>query len=102
MYAVSFFPSRYRYNRQPFGRSVPSEKDATSVPPLILITDSLRMFFATLSNILGAVILIAIVLPYFLIAVVTISAAYLWAAMFYRASARELKVGFTVTAQYTV
>ena len=55
-------------------------------------TDSLRMFFATLSNILGAVILIAIVLPWFLIAVSSISAAYIWAAMFYRASARELKV----------
>ena len=53
--------------------------------------DSLRMFFSTLSNILGAVILIAIVLPWFLIAVFSISALYLWAAMFYRASARELK-----------
>ena len=50
------------------------------------------MFFATLSNILGAVILIATVLPWFLIAVGSISIAYLWAAMFYRASARELKV----------
>ena len=49
------------------------------------------MFFATLSNILGAIILIAIVLPWFLIAVASVSIAYLWAAMFYRASARELK-----------
>ena len=53
------------------------------------------MFFATFSNIIGAVILIAVVLPYFLIAVTTISLIYLWAAMFYRASARELKVGFS-------
>lgn len=63
----------------------------TSYIVLTMIQDSLRMFFATLSNILGAVILIAIVLPWFLIAVFTISAVYLWAAMFYRASARELK-----------
>ena len=50
------------------------------------------MFFATLGNIIGAVILIAIVLPWFLIAVFSISADYVWAAYFYRASARELKV----------
>ncbi|KAJ3531396.1 hypothetical protein NM688_g7581 [Phlebia brevispora] len=56
-----------------------------------MLGDSLRMFFATLSNILGAILLIAIVLPWFLIAVCSISLAYLWAAMFYRASARELK-----------
>ena len=41
---------------------------------------------------MGAIILIAIVLPWFLIAVASISMAYLWAAIFYRASARELKV----------
>lgn len=56
------------------------------------LADALRMFFATFSNIIGAVILIAIILPYFLIAVTTISLIYFWAAMFYRASARELKV----------
>ncbi|KAL1937459.1 hypothetical protein VTO73DRAFT_13182 [Trametes versicolor] len=53
--------------------------------------DAMRMFVATLGNILGAVILIAIVLPWFLIAVGVVGVAYVWAAMFYRASARELK-----------
>ncbi|KAI0635675.1 P-loop containing nucleoside triphosphate hydrolase protein [Trametes polyzona] len=53
--------------------------------------DAMRMFVATLGNILGAIILIAIVLPWFLIAVAAVSIAYVWAAMFYRASARELK-----------
>ncbi|KAI0749569.1 ABC transporter [Daedaleopsis nitida] len=53
--------------------------------------DAMRMFVATLATILGAIILIAIVLPWFLIAVGVISIAYIWAAMFYRASARELK-----------
>ena len=57
-----------------------------------MLGDAMRMFVATLANILGAIILIAIVLPWFLIAVGVVSVAYIWAAMFYRASARELKV----------
>ena len=56
-----------------------------------MLGDSLRMFFATMASILGAIILIAIVLPWFLIAVASITMLYIWAAMFYRASARELK-----------
>ena len=50
------------------------------------------MFSATFSSILGAIILISIVLPWFLIAVFVISIAYFYAAVFYRASAREIKV----------
>lgn len=56
-----------------------------------LLGDSLRLFLATFSSILGAIILISIVLPWFLIAVVVIMTAYIYAAAFYRASARELK-----------
>lgn len=52
----------------------------------------MRMLVATFANIMGAIILIAIVLPWFLIAVFAVSIAYVWAAIFYRASARELKV----------
>lgn len=48
----------------------------------------------TFSNILGAAILIAIILPWFLIAFFVVSIAYVWAAIFYRASARELKVRY--------
>ena len=54
--------------------------------------ESIRMFANTFSGILGAVILIAIVLPWFLIAVAVVMLIYLYAAMYYRASARELKV----------
>ena len=54
--------------------------------------ESIRMFANTLSGILGAVILIAIVLPWFLIAVAVVMLIYLYAATYYRASARELKV----------
>ncbi|KAF7976598.1 hypothetical protein HWV62_6090 [Athelia sp. TMB] len=56
-----------------------------------LLGDSLRMFASTLSSIFGAIILITIVLPYFLVGVAVISCAYVYAAIFYRASARELK-----------
>lgn len=55
-------------------------------------TESMRMFASTFTNIIGAVILIAIVLPWFLIAVFVIMFVYILAANFYRASARELKV----------
>ncbi|KAF7312085.1 ABC transporter protein [Mycena indigotica] len=53
--------------------------------------DALRMFAATASNILGAIILIAIVETWFLIAVACILLLYYFAAAFYRASAREIK-----------
>lgn len=53
----------------------------------------MRMLVATLANIVGAIILIGVVIPWFLIAVAAILVCYIWAAFFYRASARELKVG---------
>ncbi|TRM64251.1 P-loop containing nucleoside triphosphate hydrolase protein [Schizophyllum amplum] len=53
--------------------------------------ESVRMFATTFSGILGAIILIAIVLPWFLIAVAAVMVVYLYAATYYRASARELK-----------
>jgi len=54
--------------------------------------DSFRMFLNTFSSIIGAVILIAILLPWFLIAVSIVFILYAMAAAFYRASARETKV----------
>ncbi|KAJ3876293.1 ABC transporter [Lentinula edodes] len=56
-----------------------------------LLGDALRMLAGTMSNILGAIILISIILPWFLIAVVVVLLVYCYAAYFYRASARELK-----------
>jgi hypothetical protein len=55
------------------------------------MSDALRMFMGTFSSILGAIILISIVLPWFLIGVFVILLGYIYAAAFYRASARELK-----------
>ncbi|KAL0575903.1 hypothetical protein V5O48_006076 [Marasmius crinis-equi] len=56
-----------------------------------LLGDSMRMLAATTSSIIGAIILISIVLPWFLIPVAVIMMVYLYAAHFYRASAREFK-----------
>jgi ABC-type multidrug transport system permease subunit len=56
------------------------------------LEDSFRLFLYTLSSIVGAVILISILLPWFLIAIAIISVLYAMAAAFYRASAREAKV----------
>ncbi|KAJ7039616.1 ABC transporter [Mycena alexandri] len=53
--------------------------------------EALRMFFATLANITGAIILIAVILPWFLIAVAGILTMYVYFAAFYRSSAREIK-----------
>jgi ABC-type multidrug transport system permease subunit len=54
----------------------------------------MRMFANTVSAILGAVVLISIILPWFLIGVACISVVYVYVAIFYRSSARELKVNF--------
>ncbi|CAE6465597.1 unnamed protein product [Rhizoctonia solani] len=55
------------------------------------LSEALRMLAATMSQILGAIILIAILIPWFLIPVISILVIYYWAALFYRSSARELK-----------
>ena len=54
--------------------------------------DSFRTFLNTASSITGAVILISILFPWFLIAVGIVFVLYAMAAAFYRASATETKV----------
>ncbi|KAJ1310438.1 hypothetical protein OPQ81_007171 [Rhizoctonia solani] len=56
-----------------------------------IIGDACRMFIGTLVQIIGAVVLISAVQPWFLLAVAIILLAYYWIAMYYRASAREVK-----------
>jgi len=51
------------------------------------------MFTSTFSSVLGAIILISL-LPWFLIGVLAVLFVYVYAAAFYRASARELTVPF--------
>ena len=59
------------------------------------------MLTATFSNILGAIILIGIIIPWFLIGVFSILIVYVYAAIFYRASARELKVSSLLVTSET-
>ncbi len=58
----------------------------------LTFADSFRMFLNTTSTTIGAIVLISILLPWFLIAVGIVSVLYAMAAAFYRASARETKV----------
>ena len=53
------------------------------------------MFIATLPNIIGAIVFVSVILPWFLVAVAVVSVFYIIAAAFYRASAREMKVRFS-------
>ena len=55
------------------------------------VADSLRMFLMTFANIVGSFVLIAIIIPWFLIAVAVVMVVYYAFALYYRASARELK-----------
>ncbi|KAG5350812.1 hypothetical protein C0989_009160 [Termitomyces sp. Mn162] len=89
MFAFLTFFASQRLHR-PLGRIMNRfSKDIDTMDNLL--GDSLRMFASTASSIIGAIILISIVLPWFLIGVVCIIILYVWAAAFYRASARELK-----------
>ncbi|KAH8989225.1 ABC transporter [Lactarius hatsudake] len=56
-----------------------------------MLSDSFRMLIYTFSTIIGAVVLISILLPWFLIAVPVVSALYAVTSAFYCASAREIK-----------
>lgn len=55
------------------------------------LSDAMRMAISTMANIVGSVILLAIIEPYFLIAMGVVSLLYLHNAMFYRRSSREFK-----------
>ncbi|KAG9127510.1 hypothetical protein FRC07_012919 [Ceratobasidium sp. 392] len=56
-----------------------------------VIGDACRMFIGTLVQIIGAIVLISVVQPWFLLAVAIVLLAYYWIAMYYRATAREVK-----------
>lgn len=58
-----------------------------------LSVDSLRIFINMFATVIGAIILVAIVLPWFLIAVGVCIVLYIMASAYYRASAREIQVG---------
>ncbi|EWC43729.1 hypothetical protein DRE_07389 [Drechslerella stenobrocha 248] len=55
------------------------------------LTDAIRMYLLTLSIITSVFIMTIIYFPWFAVALVPFSVLFLWAASFYRASAREVK-----------
>ena len=55
------------------------------------ISDLMRTCLMTFANVLGSFVLIAIIIPWFLVAVGVMLIVYYGFALYYRASARELK-----------
>ncbi|KAI9808369.1 MAG: hypothetical protein M1826_004340 [Phylliscum demangeonii] len=56
-----------------------------------VLTDSMRMYFFTLSMILSVFVLITVFFHYFAVALGPLFLVFLWSANYYRRSARELK-----------
>jgi hypothetical protein len=57
-----------------------------------LFADSFRTLVFTTAGVIGAIVLISVLLPWFLIAAAFVLMLYTMAFVFYRASAREMKV----------
>lgn len=70
--------------------SYPSYLDVDTIDNVL--GDAIRMFVGTLAQIIGAIVLVSIVQPLFLIAVTIILIAYYWVGIYYRPSAREIRV----------
>lgn len=56
-----------------------------------IVAESLRLFISTTVQVVGTIVVVAIIVPWFLAIAAAVLLAYIWTGMYYRPSSRELR-----------
>lgn len=56
-----------------------------------VVGETLRLFISTTVQVIGTIIVVAIIVPWFLVVAFVVLLAYIWTGMYYRPSSRELR-----------